>query len=83
MVAKCTFKNVSTFRQLESDDSNLTEVNINNMKRVSKERIRNLIKSAKHSKHITKLSLANTAISDSEARVRFFCEYGASHVTLH
>uniref|UniRef100_A0A914EMD2 Tropomodulin n=1 Tax=Acrobeloides nanus TaxID=290746 RepID=A0A914EMD2_9BILA len=55
-------------RQLESDDSNLTEVNINNMKRVSKERIRNLIKSAKHSKHITKLSLANTAISDSEAR---------------
>ncbi|CAI4227290.1 unnamed protein product [Auanema sp. JU1783] len=54
--------------RLQSDDDTLTEVNINNMKRVSKERIRTLISAACNSKHITKLSMANTAISDSEAR---------------
>lgn len=41
------------------------------MKRVSKERIRNLIESAKKSKHIEKLSMSNTAIGDAEARVSF------------
>lgn len=56
-------------RRLEEDDETLTEVNINNMKRVSKERIRNLIAAACNSKHIQKISMANTAISDSEARV--------------
>uniref|UniRef100_A0AC35FCP3 Tropomodulin n=1 Tax=Panagrolaimus sp. PS1159 TaxID=55785 RepID=A0AC35FCP3_9BILA len=55
-------------KRLVEDDSALTEVNINNMKRVSKERIRNLISAATHSKHITKLSMSNTAIGDSEAR---------------
>jgi tropomodulin len=57
--------------RLVEDDSKLTEVNINNMKRISKERIRNLISAATHSSHITKLSMSNTAISDSEARVCF------------
>lgn len=56
------------FRRLESDDASLTEVNINNMKRISKERIRKLIRSACSSKHLTKLSLSNTAIDDQEAR---------------
>ncbi|VDL74804.1 unnamed protein product [Nippostrongylus brasiliensis] len=55
-------------KRLEEDDEDMTEVNINNMKRVSKERIRKLITAACNSKHITKLSMANTAISDSEAR---------------
>lgn len=55
-------------KRLEEDDETLTEVNINNMKRVSKERIRNLIAAACNSKHIQKISMANTAISDSEAR---------------
>lgn len=47
----------------------VTEININNMKRISKERIKALIKASCASKHIKKLSLANTAISDQEARV--------------
>ncbi|KAI6242418.1 Tropomodulin [Aphelenchoides fujianensis] len=55
-------------RRLEADDQALTEVNINNMKRISKERIRKLIRSACNSKHLTKLSLSNTAIDDQEAR---------------
>ncbi|KHJ92620.1 Tropomodulin [Oesophagostomum dentatum] len=55
-------------KRLEEDDEDMKEVNINNMKRVSKERIRKLITAACASKHITKLSMANTAISDSEAR---------------
>lgn len=38
------------------------------MKRVPKERIRKLIRSAAQSKHLTKLSLSNTAIDDQEAR---------------
>uniref|UniRef100_A0A914YL33 Tropomodulin n=1 Tax=Panagrolaimus superbus TaxID=310955 RepID=A0A914YL33_9BILA len=59
-------------KKLVEDDAALTEVNINNMKRVSKERIRNLISAATHSTHITKLSMSNTAIGDSEARVRDF-----------
>ncbi|CAB3410675.1 unnamed protein product [Caenorhabditis bovis] len=54
--------------QLRENDPDMKEVNINNMKRVSKERIRTLIEAACNSKHIEKLSLANTAISDSEAR---------------
>ncbi|ETN85504.1 Tropomodulin [Necator americanus] len=54
--------------RLEENDEDMKEVNINNMKRVSKERIRKLITAACASKHITKLSMANTAISDSEAR---------------
>ncbi|VDP36568.1 unnamed protein product [Heligmosomoides polygyrus] len=55
-------------QRLEENDEEMQEVNINNMKRVSKERIRKLISAACASKHITKLSMANTAISDSEAR---------------
>lgn len=38
------------------------------MKRVSKERIRKLIRSACASKHLTKLTMSNTAIDDQEAR---------------
>ena len=38
------------------------------MKRVSKERIRKLIRSAAASKHLTKLTMSNTAIDDQEAR---------------
>ncbi|VDK88931.1 unnamed protein product, partial [Onchocerca ochengi] len=55
-------------RKLEANDEMVTEININNMKRISKERIRALIKASCASKHIKKLSLANTAISDQEAR---------------
>lgn len=58
----------SCINRLREDDTDLKEVNINNMKRVSKERIRSLIEAACNSKHIEKFSLANTAISDSEAR---------------
>ena len=39
------------------------------MKRVSKERIRALIRAATNSKNLKKLHMANTAISDQEARV--------------
>ncbi|KAK6060619.1 Tropomodulin [Cooperia oncophora] len=46
----------------------MKEVNINNMKRISKEQITKLISAACESDHITKLSMANTAISDNEAR---------------
>ncbi|KAI3416118.1 hypothetical protein GPALN_005667 [Globodera pallida] len=55
-------------RRLESDDMALEEININNMKRVSKERIRTMIRAACKSKHLKKLHMANTAISDQEAR---------------
>ncbi|VDM61381.1 unnamed protein product, partial [Angiostrongylus costaricensis] len=55
-------------KRLEENEQEMTEVNINNMKRVSKEKIRRLISAACASKHIKKLSMANTAISDSEAR---------------
>ncbi|MCP9260352.1 Tropomodulin [Dirofilaria immitis] len=55
-------------RKLEANDEMVTEININNMKRISKERIKALIKASCASKHIKKLSLANTAISDQEAR---------------
>ncbi|EJD76214.1 LMOD1 protein [Loa loa] len=55
-------------KKLEANDEMVTEVNINNMKRISKERIRALIKASCASKHIKKLSMANTAISDQEAR---------------
>lgn len=54
--------------RLEANDEKLEEVNINNMKRVSKERIRSLIRAASNSKYLKKLCMANTAISDSEAR---------------
>lgn len=54
--------------RLEADEEGMKEVNINNMKRLSKERIRTLIKAACASKHIEKLSMANISISDSEAR---------------
>uniref|UniRef100_A0AC35TGT6 Tropomodulin n=1 Tax=Rhabditophanes sp. KR3021 TaxID=114890 RepID=A0AC35TGT6_9BILA len=54
--------------KLESDDEDLKEVNINNMKSVSKERLRSLIEAAAKSTHLTKLSMANTAMSDAEAR---------------
>ncbi|KAI6210395.1 Tropomodulin [Aphelenchoides besseyi] len=54
--------------RLEADDSALTEVNINNMKRVSKERIRKLIRAAANSQHLQKLTMSNTAIDDQEAR---------------
>ena len=59
-------------RKLESDDSSLVEVNINNMKRVSKERIRGLIEAARRSKHIETFCMSNTAIGDAEARVSGF-----------
>ncbi|GMR53465.1 hypothetical protein PMAYCL1PPCAC_23660 [Pristionchus mayeri] len=55
-------------QRLEADEEGIKEVNINNMKRLSKERIRTLIKAACASKHIEKLSMANISISDSEAR---------------
>lgn len=55
-------------KRLEENEENMIEVNINNMKRVSKEKIRRLITAACASKYIEKLSMANTAISDSEAR---------------
>jgi tropomodulin len=55
-------------KRLEQNDETLEEVNINNMKRISKERIRSLINAACNSKHLKKLCLANTAIGDSEAR---------------
>ncbi|GMT28438.1 hypothetical protein PFISCL1PPCAC_19735, partial [Pristionchus fissidentatus] len=54
--------------RLEADDEGMKEVNINNMKRLSKERIRSIVKAACSSKHIEKLSMANISISDSEAR---------------
>ncbi|CAK5062352.1 unnamed protein product [Meloidogyne enterolobii] len=55
-------------RRLEQSDTSLNEININNMKRISKERIRQMIRAATKSKNLQKLSLANTAISDQEAR---------------
>uniref|UniRef100_A0A915PB34 Tropomodulin n=2 Tax=Meloidogyne TaxID=189290 RepID=A0A915PB34_9BILA len=55
-------------RRLEQSDTSLNEININNMKRISKERIRQMIRAATKSKNLKKLSLANTAISDQEAR---------------
>ncbi|VDK17324.1 unnamed protein product [Anisakis simplex] len=55
-------------KRLEADDEELTEVNINNLKRTSKERIKSLIRAACASKHIKKLTMANTGISDQEAR---------------
>ncbi|CAJ0571325.1 unnamed protein product, partial [Mesorhabditis spiculigera] len=54
--------------RLHDNDSSLKTVNINNMKRVSKEKIRQLIDAASNSKHIESLSLSNTAIADTEAR---------------
>lgn len=58
--------------RLEKDDKEMTEINLNNMKRVPKERIKALIKSATQSSHLEKLSMANTAITDAEARVSLF-----------
>ncbi|VDN04102.1 unnamed protein product [Thelazia callipaeda] len=55
-------------KKLEENDDKMIEVNINNMKRTSKERIKALIKASCGSKYIQKLSMANTAISDQEAR---------------
>ncbi|XGW19258.1 hypothetical protein V3C99_003244 [Haemonchus contortus] len=55
-------------KRLEEDDEDMKEININNMKRISKEQISRLISAACESNHITKLSMANTAISDNEAR---------------
>uniref|UniRef100_A0AC34QUG7 Tropomodulin n=1 Tax=Panagrolaimus sp. JU765 TaxID=591449 RepID=A0AC34QUG7_9BILA len=55
-------------QQLEQGKEDLKDVNINNMKRVSKERIRSLIDAARNSKHIEQFSLSNTAIGDVEAR---------------
>ncbi|KAL3106043.1 hypothetical protein niasHT_022224 [Heterodera trifolii] len=55
-------------RRLESGDVKLEEVNLNNLKRVSKERIRSMLRAASKSKHLKKLCMANTAISDQEAR---------------
>uniref|UniRef100_A0A0K0DS93 Tropomodulin n=2 Tax=Strongyloides stercoralis TaxID=6248 RepID=A0A0K0DS93_STRER len=55
-------------KQLENNDPAMKEVNINNMKSISKERLRCLIEKALNSDYLTKLSMANTAMSDSEAR---------------
>ncbi|KAK6011942.1 Tropomodulin, partial [Ostertagia ostertagi] len=60
-------------KRLEEDDEDMKEVNVNNMKRISKrchlqEQITKLISAACESNHITKLSMANTAMSDNEAR---------------
>ncbi|KAK5977956.1 Tropomodulin [Trichostrongylus colubriformis] len=55
-------------KRLEENDEEMKEININNMKRISKEQIVKLISAACDSNHITKLSMANTAISDNEAR---------------
>ncbi len=57
-------------QRLEQDDPELTDVNLNNMKRIPKERIKACIQAVKESTHIQKFSLANTAITDAEARVR-------------
>ncbi|CEF65582.1 FI20012p1 [Strongyloides ratti] len=54
--------------KLEVNDPTMKEVNINNMKSISKERLRCLIDKAIKSDYLTKLSMANTAMSDSEAR---------------
>lgn len=71
LFAKSQLLSIMNCRRLEANDENMTEVNINNMKRISKERIKTLIKASCASKHIQKLSMANTAISDQEARVSF------------
>jgi len=55
-------------QRLKDNDTGLKEVNINNMKTVPKERIKQLIEAAAQSTNLEKLSLANTAISDPEAR---------------
>uniref|UniRef100_A0A914WWF9 Phytanoyl-CoA hydroxylase-interacting protein-like C-terminal domain-containing protein n=1 Tax=Plectus sambesii TaxID=2011161 RepID=A0A914WWF9_9BILA len=55
--------------RLQKDDSEMTDINLNNMKRVPKERIKTLIKTAAQSTHLRKFSLANTAITDAEARM--------------
>ncbi len=68
----------AVIERLEADDELLVEVNLNNMKRVSRERMRTLVRSAAASSHLRKLSLANTAITDSEARV----SGGPSHVCM-
>uniref|UniRef100_A0A0N5BWH4 Tropomodulin n=1 Tax=Strongyloides papillosus TaxID=174720 RepID=A0A0N5BWH4_STREA len=54
--------------KLETNDPTMKEVNINNMKSISKERLRCLIEKATKSSYLTKLLMANTAMSDSEAR---------------
>jgi hypothetical protein len=55
--------------RLTENDSTLTEVNVNNMKHISRERIKALIDCAKKSHSLQKLSLCNTAITDKEAEV--------------
>lgn len=59
---------VECIRRLEENDEEMTEVNVNNMKRISKEEMNKLITAACSSDHITKLCMANTAMSDSEAK---------------
>ncbi|CDW54403.1 tropomodulin family protein [Trichuris trichiura] len=59
-VADCT-------RRLRANDSSLTEVNVNNMKSLSREELRALIEAAACSDHLQVLKLANTALLDSDA----------------
>uniref|UniRef100_A0A5S6QBI1 Tropomodulin n=1 Tax=Trichuris muris TaxID=70415 RepID=A0A5S6QBI1_TRIMR len=59
-VADCT-------RRLRANDSSLTEVNLNNMKSLSREELRGLIEAAACSDHLQVLKLANTALVDSDA----------------
>ncbi|KFD58804.1 hypothetical protein M513_00497 [Trichuris suis] len=59
-VADCT-------RRLRANDSSLTEVNVNNMKSLSREELRGLIEAAACSDHLQVLKLANTALLDADA----------------
>ena len=56
-------------RRLNADDETLTEVNINNMKHVSRERLISIIDAAKQSTSIQSLAMCNTAMTDKEAAV--------------
>ncbi|KRZ60873.1 Tropomodulin [Trichinella nativa] len=54
-------------RRLNENDPSLTEVNINNMKTISRENVKKLIEAAKCSTHLENFFLANTALSDADA----------------
>lgn len=54
--------------KLQKDDPSLTEINVNNMKHIPREKLIRLIEATKKSTHLEKLSLANTATADAEMR---------------